>query len=65
VEERVDEILTEKRALFADVIDAVTTSALGCLDLDSLYYYVQRRRASGHKAGPARGGCYGWSFFVR
>jgi SNF2 family DNA or RNA helicase len=36
VEERIDEILTEKRALFADVIDGVTTAALGRLDLDSL-----------------------------
>jgi len=36
VEERIDEILTEKRALFADVVDGVTTAALGRLDLDSL-----------------------------
>jgi SNF2 family DNA or RNA helicase len=36
VEERIYEILTEKRALFADVIDGVTASALGRLDLDSL-----------------------------
>ena len=36
VEERIDEILTEKRALFADVIDGVTTTALSRLDLDSL-----------------------------
>jgi SNF2 family DNA or RNA helicase len=36
IEQRIDAILTEKRALFADVIDGVTTAALGRLDLDSL-----------------------------
>jgi SNF2 family DNA or RNA helicase len=36
VGERIDEILTEKRALFADVIDGVTTTALCRLDLDNL-----------------------------
>jgi SNF2 family DNA or RNA helicase len=36
LEERIDEILTEKRALFADVIDGMTTTTLGRLDLDSL-----------------------------
>jgi SNF2 family DNA or RNA helicase len=36
VEERIDQILAEKRALFADVIDGVGTDALGRLDLDSL-----------------------------
>lgn len=36
IEQRIDEILTEKRALFADVIDGVGTRALGRLDLDSL-----------------------------
>lgn len=36
LEERIDEILTEKRALFADVIDGVTTTTLGRLDIDSL-----------------------------
>jgi SNF2 family DNA or RNA helicase len=36
VEERIDQILAEKRALFADVIDGVSTNALGRLDLDSL-----------------------------
>jgi SNF2 family DNA or RNA helicase len=36
IEQRIDEILTEKRALFADVIDGVTTATLGRLDLDSL-----------------------------
>jgi SNF2 family DNA or RNA helicase len=36
IEERIDEILAEKRALFADLVDGVTTAALGRLDLDSL-----------------------------
>jgi SNF2 family DNA or RNA helicase len=36
IEERIDEILTEKRALFADLVDGVTTNALARLDLDSL-----------------------------
>lgn len=36
IEQRIDEILTEKRVLFADVIDGVTTATLGRLDLDSL-----------------------------
>ncbi len=36
IEQRIDEILTEKRALFADVVDGVTTATLGRLDLDSL-----------------------------
>lgn len=36
VEERIDQILVEKRALFADVIDGVGTGALGRLDIDSL-----------------------------
>jgi SNF2 family DNA or RNA helicase len=36
IEQRVQEILTEKRALFADVIDGVAMSALRRLDLDTL-----------------------------
>lgn len=36
IEERIDEILTEKRALFADVIDGVNTESLRRLDIDSL-----------------------------
>jgi SNF2 family DNA or RNA helicase len=36
IEERIDEILAEKRALFADVIDGVTADALKRLDLDTL-----------------------------
>jgi SNF2 family DNA or RNA helicase len=36
IEERIDEILAEKRALFADLVDGVTTNALARLDLDSL-----------------------------
>ena len=36
IEERVQEILTRKRALFADVVDGVETRALRRLDLDTL-----------------------------
>jgi SNF2 family DNA or RNA helicase len=36
VEERIDEIVTEKRTLFADIIDGMTTTSLSRLDLDSL-----------------------------
>jgi len=36
VEERIAKILEEKRALFADLIDGVSTRALGRLDLDTL-----------------------------
>lgn len=36
IEERIDQILAEKRALFADPVDGVTTNALARLDLDSL-----------------------------
>jgi hypothetical protein len=36
VEERIDRILAEKRVLFADVVDGVSTSALRRLDLDTL-----------------------------
>jgi SNF2 family DNA or RNA helicase len=36
IEERIDDILAEKRALFADLVDGVTTNTLTRLDLDSL-----------------------------
>lgn len=36
VEERIDRILTEKRTLFADVVDGIGADALGRLDIDSL-----------------------------
>ncbi len=36
IEERINHILAEKRALFADLIDGVPMNALGRLDLDSL-----------------------------
>jgi SNF2 family DNA or RNA helicase len=38
VEGRIAKILDEKRALFADLIDAVPTSSLGRLDLDTLLH---------------------------
>lgn len=36
IEQRIDEILVQKRKLFADVVDGVGTRILGRLDLDSL-----------------------------
>jgi len=36
IEERIDEILTEKRALFADIVDGVSARNLQRLDLDTL-----------------------------
>jgi SNF2 family DNA or RNA helicase len=36
IEERIEELLLEKRALFADVIDGVDMAALRRLDLDVL-----------------------------
>jgi SNF2 family DNA or RNA helicase len=36
IEQRIDQILAEKRALFADVVDGVSTTTLRRLDLDSL-----------------------------
>jgi SNF2 family DNA or RNA helicase len=36
IEERIDEILCDKRALFTDVIDGVETAALRRLNLDAL-----------------------------
>ena len=44
IEERIDTILTQKRALFADVIDGVNTEALRRLDLDTLLRAVQVRQ---------------------
>lgn len=36
IEERTDQILVEKRALFADLVDGLPMNALARLDLDSL-----------------------------
>jgi len=41
IEERIDEILEDKRALFADVIDGIDTGTLRRLDLDSLLAAVR------------------------
>jgi len=41
IEERIEEILQDKRALFDDVIDGVDTSALGRLDIDALLGVVR------------------------
>ena len=43
IEERIGEILDEKRALFADIIDGVTTASLGRLDLPTLLRVVGMR----------------------
>jgi hypothetical protein len=42
IEERIEEILSEKRALLADVIDGVDTAALRRLDLDLLMNALER-----------------------
>ena len=44
IEQRIDEILSEKRELFADVIDGVGIRSLRRLDLDTLLTAVQPRR---------------------
>jgi SNF2 family DNA or RNA helicase len=44
IEERIDEVIAEKRALFADVIDGVDASMLRRLDLDTLLAALQRER---------------------
>ena len=36
IEERISQILTDKRALFADLVDGVPMNGLTRLDLDSL-----------------------------
>jgi SNF2 family DNA or RNA helicase len=41
IEERVQEILSGKAALFADVVDGVETDALRRLDLDTLLYALR------------------------
>ena len=38
VEDRIAAILEEKKSLFADLIDGVSTSSLGRLDLDNLLH---------------------------
>lgn len=55
VEERIDEILTEKRALFADLVDGVATAALGRLDLDTLLRAVAPRLSSNQSIGETGG----------
>lgn len=52
IEERVQEILTEKRALFADVIDGVEASLLRRLDLDTLMAAVRENGANRAAARP-------------
>jgi SNF2 family DNA or RNA helicase len=44
IEERIDEVIAEKRALFADVIDGVDAAMLRRLDLDTLLAALQRER---------------------
>ncbi len=43
IEERIDTILTEKRALFADLVDGVALGGLKRLDLDSLLHAAAPR----------------------
>ena len=42
IEERIEEIISQKRALFGDVIDGVDTAALRRLDLDLLMNALER-----------------------
>lgn len=44
IEERIDEILTEKRALFADVVDGVSARNLRRIDLETLLRAVEPSR---------------------
>jgi hypothetical protein len=45
IEERIEEILAEKRTLFRDLVDGVDTAALKRLDLDTLLAAVRDRAA--------------------
>ena len=47
IEDRIHEILTEKRVLFADVVDGVDAGALRRLDLDTLLSAVRPREPVG------------------
>jgi SNF2 family DNA or RNA helicase len=47
IEERIDAILAEKRALFVDLVDGVSTEALRRLDLDTLLHAVGATRDHG------------------
>jgi SNF2 family DNA or RNA helicase len=46
IEERIEEIILEKRAVFSDIIDAVDTQALRRLDLDDLLSAVRSKPSS-------------------
>jgi SNF2 family DNA or RNA helicase len=46
IEERIEGILSEKRALFADVIDGVETAALRRLDLDALLGVIKGKETA-------------------
>lgn len=47
IEERIEEILSEKRAMFVDIIEAVDTGSLRRLDMDVLLDAVRQRRSFG------------------
>lgn len=44
IEERIEEIISQKRTLFGDVIDGVDTAALRRLDLDLLMHALEVAR---------------------
>jgi SNF2 family DNA or RNA helicase len=46
IEERIEEIILEKRAVFSNIIDAVDTQALRRLDLDDLLSAVRSKPSS-------------------
>ena len=48
IEERIEEILFEKRTIFADIIDAVEMGMLRRLDLDVLLSAVRQKSSSSH-----------------
>jgi SNF2 family DNA or RNA helicase len=61
IEERIEEIISQKRALFGDVIDGVDTAALRRLDLGLLMGALERDFSPGlaETAHPAAGICGG------
>jgi SNF2 family DNA or RNA helicase len=51
IEERIEEIIAEKRALFADIVDGVDTSALRRLNIEVLMNALERDFSGGSAAG--------------
>ncbi len=48
IEERIEEILFEKRVLFADIVDGVEMNTLRRLDLDVLLNAVRQKSSALH-----------------